>query len=154
MLGANLVRMVTSGKLVLLVAVPFIVGGCDDPGQYTEDERQQLVELVDVEDVVDYCEILQILYEDPTADQVVVGKIELLLYKNLFPFKVAEVETNELGLEEIIAIEAFLRLAEHDAFPMEARPELILPVAEYLRSLEPEFADRREWLKANTVIIL
>ena len=141
-------------SLVLPIAVLFVAGGCGDTGQYTEDERQQLVELVDVEDLVDYCEILQILYEDPSANRVVVNRIELLLYKNIFPFKVAEVGTDELGIEEIIAIETFLRLAEHDAFPMGARPELLLPFAEYLRSLEPEFADRREWLKANTVIVL
>ena len=49
----------------ILVVWVVIFCGCEQPGALTDSQRRELLQQVDAEDLVDYCELLERLYDDP-----------------------------------------------------------------------------------------
>jgi hypothetical protein len=140
--------------LLILVALLTLLAGCEETGELSESDREVLINSADADDLLSYCEILEILYAEPESDQRVIEKMENFVFKNVYPFVLAEAKIDELGLDQMDAIEAFLRLSENSEFARTKHPEFFRMYIEYLSAIEPEFDSRREWIRENTIIIL
>ena len=134
-------------KLFLIVLI-VIFSGCEESGALTESDRRKLLQQVDAEDLMDYCVLLEHLYDDPVADKVVVGTLEHLVWKNIWVFRRAKIGATELGYETIDALLAFLRLSENDAFGRTwDQFNVFDSEIAYLKSMETTLIERREYLK-------
>ena len=134
-------------KLFLIVLV-VISSGCEESGALTESDRRELLQRVDAKDLMDYCVLLEHLYDDPVADKVVVETLERLVWKNIFVFRIAKIGATELGYETIDALLAFLKLSENDAFGRTwDRSYVFDSEIAYLKSIEATLIEHREYLK-------
>ena len=106
-----------------------------------------------LDDLVEYCQILERLYPIPSTDSSVIATLERLIGKKTLIVHSPEFDVKDLDTNSIEGLLAVLRIAEHERFGNAWGQPLILdPIVEQITKIVPQLEAQQKHIRSKIII--